>query len=576
MQWPFINSARQYKKSMTNKLLEQAQQQHQQGKLQEALDSYRELLEDDPNQPDVLHLAGIILVQMENYPEALDYFNLAIKLEPSTANFHNSKANLLMRTNELVEATKTYHIAISLKPNYAVAYNNLGNSFYRQNKINNAKKAYQKAIVLQPDFANAYFNYGRLLVEEESYPLAIKELKKTISLDKHHGPALSQLAQIYLYQGAFIKSIAYLKKRLTMEPDHAETHQDLGIAFLKIKQWTEAIKHLRQAIELEPNDKDANYNIATAYLHTGEHKKALRHYLRQIEIQSHLESYYNIGVLFMYEERHRDAIDYFKKALELDPNYFDAHVNIAAVYLKLACIDQATNHYRSALALKKNDPEILHILSALEQKETPKTAAPEYVQHLFDHYALHYDAHLTNLLDYKVPEQIYEAIEIDTNADNLQWKILDLGCGTGLCGALFKNRAKELIGVDISPQMIDMAEKKNIYDKLITADIQKTITEFYDVDLIVAADVLTYIGDLEMLFKNIKNSLKIGGIFTFTVEKNSIQPYTLQQTIRYAHSKKYLDQLIQKNQFEVLRCDNVVLRKQQNKPVEGLLISLKK
>lgn len=561
---------------MTNKLLEQAQQQHQQGKLEEALESYQQVLKDDPNQPEVLHLVGIIQAQLGNFSNSLQYLNYAIELQPEAATFYNSKGNVLLRTDQLVEATKAYHIAISLKPNYAVAYNNLGNSFYRQHKLNNAKKAYQKAIALEPDFANAHFNYGRLLTEEEDYDFAISELKKAISLDENHGPALGQLAHIYQHKNDYTKAIEYFKKRSKLQPHHVETHHDLGVALLKVKDWAQASEQLTYTIELDPQHPLANYHLATACLQMGEHKKALNHYLRQIEIESHLESYYNIGVLLMYEERHRDAIDYLKKALDLKPTYFDAHINIAAIYLKLGRTQEAIEHYQLALKLRPNDPEILHILSALEQKETPQTAPSEYVQHLFDQYALYYDLHLTQHLDYQVPTQIHRAIEIDTNADHPEWKIVDLGCGTGLCGELFKDMAKELIGIDISANMIDIAKQKNIYDEVIVGNIQDVIDNFKDVDLMIAADVLTYVGDLDSLFCKVNASLKKGGHFTFTVEKTAKPSYILQQNIRYAHNKSYLESLIKHYQFNKVRFDNITLRKQKGKPVEGFLVVLKK
>lgn len=561
---------------MTNKLLEHAQQQLQQGKLDEALASYQQILKDDPHQPDVLHLAAILLAQMEHYAQSLDYLQRAIKLQPDAAVFYNSKGNVLLRMDKLVAATKAYYIAISLKPDYAVAYNNLGNSFYRQNKITSAKKAYQKSIALQPDFPNAHFNYGRLLTAQEDYDHAIEELEKAIALDKQHVGALGQLAHIYLQKKDYATAVNYFKQRLAVQPYHTETHYNLGLALLKMDNGVLASQHLAHAIALQPDHPEINYHLATAHLKLGEHKKALQYYLHEVEIQPHLESYYNIGVLLMYEERHRDAVDYLKKALQLNPSYLDVHINIAAIYLKMGRIQDAIAHYQLALKLKPNDPEILHILAALAQKETPATAPIEYAQHLFDHYAAYYDLHLTKHLAYRVPQQIYQAIEIDTNVDNPQWKILDLGCGTGLCGELFKGMARELIGIDVSQQMIDIATHKNIYDQLITGDIRESINNFHGIDMILAADVLTYIGDLENLFKNITTALQVGGLFTFTVEKTSQQSYILQRNIRYAHSKIYLEAVIAQNQFDVLRFDNIVLRKQQGKPVTGFLVTLKK
>ena len=178
-------------------------------------------------------------------------------------------------------------------------------------------------------------------------------------------------------------------------------------------------------------------------------------------------------------------------------------------------------------------------------------------------------------MQYQVPEKLYQAIYEETGVDAPQWSILDLGCGTGLSGERFKHIAKKLIGLDISKEMVEIAKKKNIYDELKVADIQQAIVQYHDIDLIIAADVFTYIGDLSNIFKKARKTLTNGGVFAFSVEKTHADPYILQPSIRYAHSKKYLETLIKENGFEMLRLDNLVLRKQKQKPVEGYLIVLK-
>ncbi len=157
-----------------------------------------------------------------------------------------------------------------------------------------------------------------------------------------------------------------------------------------------------------------------------------------------------------------------------------------------------------------------------------------------------------------------------------KWRILDLGCGTGLCGALFKPFASQLIGVDLSEAMLSAAKQKNHYDELIKSDVTQALTRFSSLDLILAADVFTYIGNLESTFKNAENALIQNGLFIFTVEKTHEQAFVLQTSIRYAHSKTYLESLIASSAFDTVSFENVILRKQYNKPVEGYLVLLRK
>ncbi len=444
---------------------------------------------------------------------------------------------------------------------------------YKKN-LDNAKKAYQKAIALKPHFANAHFNYARLLIELENYHQAIAELKRTVAMSSHHSAAFSQLAHVYMYLGDFSKAITYYEKRLALEPENADAQYDCGLAHLKDNQFQKAIDYFTNALLLNPEHPDCHYSLATAYLQRGDHKEALLHYLRQLEKKPQIECYYNVGVLHMYQERHREAIDYFKQALTLDPNYREAHLNIAAVYLKINQIKQAIEHYESTLVLKPNDSEIEHILTALQKKEAPPRAPDSYVRHLFDEYATYYDQHLTLHLQYQVPQKLYQAVETEWNGGKAEWRILDLGCGTGLCGELFKPMAKELIGIDVSEKMLITAGNKNIYDKLENQTLQEALNNHQGFNLILAGDVFTYIGELDDIFEKVKKALAAKGLFALTVEKTHQFPYELLQTIRYAHSKKYIIALIKRNNFKLLRFDNIVLRNQKGKAIEGYLVLL--
>lgn len=429
--------------------------------------------------------------------------------------------------------------------------------------------------MLHPTFANAHFNYGRLLAELGEFDAAIQELKKTIVLDNKHLSAIGQLAHIFMHQGNYEDAIEYYQKRLVFQPNHANTHHDLGLAFLKDEQYKKAAEHLEKSLELQTTQPEVHYYLATAHLQIGHHQQALANYLRQLEKQPHVDSLYNVGVIYMYRDRHQEAIESFQSVLRLDRQHADSLLNLASIYLKMNKVKEAIAHYELALAIHPNDPEIKHILSALKQQQTPDAAPTEYVSHLFDQYAPYYDQHLSVYLQYKAPQTIYQMVEQERNSDQPYETVLDLGCGTGLCGEWFKPKTQKLIGIDLSEQMLRISRNKKIYDELKNCSVLEALNQYQNIELIVAADVFTYIGDLTEIFAKAKAALKPNGLFAFTVEKTHTKPYILQKNIRYAHSKAYLDPLIKQNNFEILRFDNIELRRQYNKPVDGYLVLLK-
>lgn len=556
--------------------LKQAQELQAAGNIEDALAIYQAILKEDPQDSNLIHNISVLYAQLKQYEKALESIDRAIKLDGNNAVYLITKGNILLRQNNIEAAIIEYQKAVKLDPSYAHAYNNLGNAYYRMDQLTTAEQYYQKAIQIKPQYIDAHFNYSLLLIKLGNLDEAKKQLEQTLRLQPQHPYALGQFAEIYLLQGNITEAITFFIKRLEMQPYHVTTLYKLGIAYLQSSQFPEAIQSFKKVLQLDERHPDANYDLASAYLKSGNYENALAYYLRQLEIRSNAETYYNIGVLLMYQERNQEAIQYFKEALNLDPNYLPTHLNLGATFLKANRAKEAVPYYQSALQLKPDDAEIQHILNALTQSNTPDHAPSDYLEHLFDQYAHIYDQHLTRHLEYKVPELLFDAIHDETGITQPSLIILDLGCGTGLCGEYFKKISKKLIGVDISKEMIEVAKNKPLYDELQVADIQTVLDQYSNIDLVLAADVFTYIGNLATIFKKVYTALTDEGIFGFSVEKTHVEPYLLQQSIRYAHSKNYLATLIKENNFQILRFDQIILRKQRNHPVEGFLVVLKK
>ena len=154
--------------------------------------------------------------------------------------------------------------------------------------------------------------------------------------------------------------------------------------------------------------------------------------------------------------------------------------------------------------------------------------------------------------------------------------ILDLGCGTGLAGEAFRPFARHMEGVDLSTKMLDIARRKLIYDSLYAADIVpylRTMTKTWS--LVLAADVLMYMGDLEAVFSAIRKILITNGHFAFTVESGAETDYFLQGVRRYAHSKKYLERLAGNHQFDIQLFEETSTRLESLRPVEFYLVILR-
>jgi predicted TPR repeat methyltransferase len=177
-------------------------------------------------------------------------------------------------------------------------------------------------------------------------------------------------------------------------------------------------------------------------------------------------------------------------------------------------------------------------------------------------------------LSYRAP-QILRSLADLTMPGRDGLAVLDLGCGTGLSGAAFKDLATQLDGIDLSPAMIEQARSSGIYDGLAIGDIESGLTaEAYE--LIIAADTLVYLGDLEAIMQSVARALRPDGFFLFTVEQKEGEGFELGPKRRWRHSESYLRTLAGANGLEVVGLLACNPRTEAGVPVEGLAVALRK
>ena len=235
------------------------------------------------------------------------------------------------------------------------------------------------------------------------------------------------------------------------------------------------------------------------------------------------------------------AAEILEQTIELAPYWAPAWFALGEAREKLGDEKGAADAFRGALRLDPSDAQGAGPRIALFGKTAASALPPAYVSRLFDDYAPRFDAHLTTGLAYRGPELILAALDRLASTRRFN-RAFDLGCGTGLMGAALRGRVEKLVGVDLSPKMIEKARVSGRYDALEVGDVVEFLSSAAapGADLIVAADVLVYLGDLDPLFGGITRVLAPNGLFAFTVEAGEGAEYRLRPTMRFAHSESYL------------------------------------
>jgi predicted TPR repeat methyltransferase len=203
---------------------------------------------------------------------------------------------------------------------------------------------------------------------------------------------------------------------------------------------------------------------------------------------------------------------------------------------------------------------------------------------LFERAAADFDTVLAGL-GYRAPQLVFEsaAAALDPGAVALQ--VLDLGCGTGLCGEWFRPLARRLVGVDLSPGMIAQARRRGCYDELVCEEISFFIDRSADrFDVVTAADVFCYFGDLTACFCSVARLLQADGYFIFSVEDlASVQhgeverdthetAFALLEHGRYAHGSSHVATALAAAGLQSVSTRTEILRSERGAPVVGLVV----
>jgi predicted TPR repeat methyltransferase len=280
------------------------------------------------------------------------------------------------------------------------------------------------------------------------------------------------------------------------------------------------------------------------------------------------------GTALQRLQRFEEALRSYDRAIELQPEYPLAHQYRGNSLRALQRMDDAVAAYQIALAQGADPDEIAYALASLGAAPAPAKPPDDHVKSLFDQYAGHFDRHLVENLRYRVPALLDGAIR--RHQVSGQVDTLDLGCGTGLCAPYLRGYSRTLSGIDLSQGMLDRAHERKLYDHLACRELTAFLSESAGgYDLIVAADVFGYIGDLAAVFEHTSSALRPHGLFCFTVEAGTGQDYTLGQSQRYAHSLDYVRRLALSTGFSVLEAEQHVGRYEGDVPVPVFAVVLR-
>jgi predicted TPR repeat methyltransferase len=408
------------------------------------------------------------------------------------------------------------------------------------------------------------FEVGRFEDAEGKFQSSLALLPGRVS-------TLTNLAATLIKLSRPHEALIVLEQALAAEPDNLDAWCHRGFALGDLGRYEEAVACFDKVLESDQLRAAAWFYRGMALNELHRHDETLAAFDRFLAIQpDHGEAWLRRGQTLQNLDRHEEALTSYEQALAIDPGLALAWSNRGSILKDLGRVDEAATSFENAIA-HGGDAELNgYFLAAVIGKETPPTAPKQSVQDLFDDYAESFDEHLVRVLHYQTPTVLTENLE---GLGSRRFRhALDLGCGTGLCGPLVKPMVDQLDGVDLSPRMIEKARALAIYERLVQSDVaeylQATDQRY---DLVLAADVFVYIGDLEPVFSGVRRVMDQGGVFCFSAEiPEGSKDFELKTSLRYGHSERYVRDLASQHGFAIIKILYHPLRVDRERPVDGL------
>ncbi|MDX1484314.1 MAG: tetratricopeptide repeat protein [Alphaproteobacteria bacterium] len=268
---------------------------HQGGRLAEAKRCYEEILADTPNEPNALHLLGVIALQEGSAETSEGLIRQAIAINPKIPEPFNNLGNVLKELGRLDEAEAAFREAIRLKPDYPEAYNNLGNALRDQGKSGESIAAYGKSLELDASVAEVHNNLAGALYDLGRLGEAEAEYRKALDIKPDYLSAQRNLAVTLKDQGKVTEAINLFREVLKAAPESADVYGDLGNALRSLGRLREAKEAYNKVLELKPDSVLAHNSL---------------------------------GITLKSQGRISEAYSAYRRALELDPKFFKAHSNL--------------------------------------------------------------------------------------------------------------------------------------------------------------------------------------------------------------------------------------------------------
>lgn len=377
-----------------NQLLEE-------GKLEDAIATYRHAIELNPTNSWFHQQLGEALAKLGRLDEAVTAFRYAIELKPDFSWSYHHLGDALAQQHKWEEAANAFGKGIELNPEHFGTYVGLGKSLAKLGQVDRAIAAYRRASDLNPDTDWIHDALANVLRQRTQSDLAeaITSYRHMIelnpdNLDSYHNflqvqpdnwKVWLQLAQALVRGEQIEEAIASYHRAIELNPSSGEANHELGVALARQEQWEEAMAACLRAVELAPEFAEAYYLLGevqakldrkeeaiSSYRHAGELlakqgkiDQAISAYEQVVQQQPSAADYFNFGMLLLQQHQVEEGLSCYQKALGIQPEQAEDYSNLAILLIRQGLLNEVIGCYHQAFNRNPSYADAYHRLSII-------------------------------------------------------------------------------------------------------------------------------------------------------------------------------------------------------------------
>lgn len=327
---------------------------------QEARNLIDEALKTNPDDRELLKLAGLTYVNLELWNDAKKHFESVVKFESEDATSWFYLAKCYEKLGDFISAKNSYIKVIELRAEYLEAYKSLCVVFMRLNEAIEAINYAQRAKAYDNEDFIYDFIIGTAYMKNKEFDKALEPLNEALRKDPRNLGTLNSMGTCYMATGNTAKAILTYEKALEINPKAPMAYYNIGSAYQIQQNHKKAVEYLKKAVDID-EDESFLAALAMSEVKLEDYQNALKHY-KQLALLCPSKENYKYNMVTCYEALgdYSTAIKLLEGMVYVNPKYTLPAQKLAGLYIKTNQLVKAKEIYDNILLKDKVTAEIMH------------------------------------------------------------------------------------------------------------------------------------------------------------------------------------------------------------------------